>query len=80
MALTPDQKKYLLGGGIGALTLAVGHALLDGRAAHASSLPHHHPHHAHDRGARDGDRVENERGEYGHKKHRHRHEERGHDQ
>ena len=81
MALTSDQKKHLLiGGGVGALALIAGYALLGGHKALAGALPagrgeHHgkHGRHHHDAQGQGEEAQENERGEYGHKKHKHRH-------
>jgi hypothetical protein len=85
MALTSDQKKHLLiGGGVGALALVAGYALLSGRRAHAAALPgghrQHHGHHrkhAHEDQGQGEETHENERGEYGRKKHKHHHREHG---
>lgn len=88
MALTEDQKKLLIGGGIGALALAVGFGIFGGKAAAGPgrqpdrSLPPQQG--VPSRGLarkrkkrhRDdmrGERDENDRGEYGQKKHRRRH-------
>lgn len=78
MALSADQKKHLLiGGGVGALALIAGYALLGGRKAHAGSLPSghggHHGQHRRHHHEEQGGQIENERGEYGHKKHKHHH-------
>ena len=79
------QKKWAVGGGIGAAALVVGYALFHSRPAHAfpssRQLPHHEHHkrkkHPHDRedGGADSD-GENARGEYGQRSHKHK---RGHD-
>ena len=83
MALTSDQKKHLLiGGGVGALALIAGYALLGGRKAFAGALPagHHAEHHGHRQKHHEGGgEGENDRGEYGKKKHKHHHDgEHGH--
>lgn len=88
MAMTPDQKKRLLiGGGVGAVALVAGYAWLS-RKTHAAALPSphagrghgHHRHGNHDGQGHDGqgeravvEVEENQRGEYGHRKHKHRH-------
>ena len=81
MALTETQKKWAVGGSIGAGALFIGYLLFRSRPAHAGSfLPGGQPHeeHAHRRKKRrrpegqDGEARENERGEYGKKKHHRR--------
>jgi hypothetical protein len=75
MALSHDQKQWLVGGGIGAIALAIGYGLL--RRTPTRTPPyqvrpplHHHRHQAHDQ-------MNEGRGEYGHhRRHRgHHHDE-----
>lgn len=87
MTLTPPQKRWAIGGGIGAVALAIGYALFHSRPALGAPPPHQlhapehhkhkrkkHPHARHDGGNDHGesDRRENGRGEYG-DGHKHRH-------
>ena len=62
--MKPATKHLLIGGGLGAGALAIGHTLWE----------HFHRGHGHAR--RDDVVVENERGEYGHHKHHHHHKDR----
>ena len=90
MPLTGDQKKHLLiGGGISALAFVAGYMIFGGRKAHAASLPgrvesaderhdRRRRHHRHEQGhPREDAKVENERGEYGRKRHHHREHDHG---
>lgn len=93
MALTPTQKQWAIGGGIGAIALAIGYALFHTRPAFGAPLPHQlrapehrkrkkHPHERRDHGDKRHDHGDehggNDRGEYGRKKKRH-HKGRKHD-
>lgn len=76
LKLSQMQKKWAVGGGIGAAALLVGYKLFHGRPAFAApALPAGRPHekrgHAHDRRKRRRDDHENGRGQYGRKKRRH---------
>jgi len=80
MALTRDQKKHFLIGG-GALAVVAGYYLLRGHRAHADTIPvgrhraHYRRHHwRHHQALQDqGVEIDNARGEYGHRKHKHHH-------
>lgn len=82
MALSAGQKKWAIGGSIGAIALLVGYELFHSRPAFAFPvLPAAHPHEKHGhhkhkkRGHAEHDRESNARGEYGGKK---KHHHRGH--
>jgi hypothetical protein len=86
--LTPDQKKWVVGGSIGASALFIGY-LLFRRPAHAGFLPGGRSHEGHEHRKKKHRRSEGEgegesaqengngRGEYGRKK-KHHHGERKH--
>lgn len=84
MPLTGDQKKHLLiGGGVSALALVAGYVIFGRRKRSAASLPGYpgcadelhdrqRRHHRHEQGRpSEFVEVDNERGEYGRKRHRH---------
>lgn len=84
MALTFTQKKWAIGATIAAAALAAGYGLFHSRPAHAGFLPMgrtgHPDHGRHELRKklrrpenREGGSRENERGEYGRKKHHRRH-------
>lgn len=79
MTLTETQKKWAIGGGIGAVAVALGYALFHSRPAFGApsrQLPEH-PHRKRKK-PRHAREDENARGEYGQKK-RHHHKGHKHD-
>jgi len=67
MTMTLTQKRWAIGGGIGAVVLGVGYEIFHHRRVKAhGKYKHGHP------GATEDGGAENARGEYGHKKHKHR--------
>ena len=71
MALTHGQKQWLVGGGIGAVAIAIGYGLFRRTPVHTPQYQvrpplHHHRHRSHDQ-------MNEGRGEYGQHRHRHHH-------
>jgi len=69
--LTQGQKKWVIGGVIGAAALFVGYGLLHREPGRPSLTSAHHARGRRRGDASEDDQSDNQRGEYGHKKHHH---------
>jgi hypothetical protein len=72
--MTPTQKRWAIGGSIGAAAAGLGYWIFRRRHEHPTAHGHHEHHGHHEEHEEHEEEHENQRGEYGHhKKHKHHH-------